>query len=181
MEGVRSRATIIVPGATFPISTSSIPRRSFRRLVLTSLISEARCLIISSSIWENMPINMSQTASTADSAHCPASIILLISPDILGSEIITRCPSKISASLGPILFLISDACAIVSALNFSTAALNLSFSAAVSSIFFFSYVRSCSAITHTLPIPIPREAAIPLYMISSVSHPIRFPQVLQPF
>ena len=90
MEGVRSFATRTVPGSTLLISMSLIPRRIFKRLVLMSLISEALCFMVSSSIFENIPMNMSQTALTAASAHCPASIIFFISPDIVGSEIITR-------------------------------------------------------------------------------------------
>ena len=98
IEGVRSLHTSTVPCGTLPMSMSSMPRSFFRMHTFTSVISAALWRIISSSIPENMPWNMSHTAVSADSAHCPLSIMLNISPDIAGSWIITACPMSMSAS-----------------------------------------------------------------------------------
>ena len=98
IEGVRSLHTSTVPGASLLISTSFIPSSFLRMQTLTSAISDALWRIISSSIAENMPWNMSHTAVSAASAHCPASIMLNISPDIAGSWIMTAWPISMSAS-----------------------------------------------------------------------------------
>ena len=145
MEGVRSFATRTVPGGRSRRGTSSMFMSIFRRLILISRTSAARCCMSSSSILENIPMNISETASTADSAHCPAAIIFNISPDMVGSSIMTKWSSRISASSSPIRFRISSAISLVFFVNLSKDAVKRLCSASVSCTITGLYCKSCSS------------------------------------
>ena len=107
IEGVKSFAISTEPLATFEISTLFTPRSILKRLSLISFTSLALCCVSSSSTPENISINIEQTVSTAFSATEPESILSCICESINGSDSITICPSNISASLSPALFLTS--------------------------------------------------------------------------
>ena len=163
-ESVSSFTTSTVPCGTFSTSTSLTPISAFKSPVLISLTSAARWLISSSSMSLNILIKPSRTASDAASALRPSSIFLLMGSMSAGSDIIRTCPSRISASLEPMRLLTDSAASFVIFLRVKRAPSSLFFSALASLTITASYLSSCSLITQTFPIPMPPEAAIPLYI-----------------
>ena len=168
MDGVRSSATNTVPSGTLARSRSSTPRRIFNNLVLISQTSVALCWNISSSIDANICAYISHTCSTAASAHIFSfSIFALICPDISGSIKSRTCPSRISASFSPTRVFMSSAMTCVLAIHLSSALLKRSFSETTSLTDVLLYSREGSFTMTTEPIPIPADAPIPVYMIST--------------
>ena len=127
-----------------------------------SLISVTLCCISSLSIDSKMAAKRSHTSSRT---YSELSICVLMpvstSAISMGSDIRSTCPSSISASLLPTLFLKVSAILLLFCFVCSKALLKSSNSVSQLSIVRFFILSSTSFIATALPMPIPTEAPIP--------------------